>query len=627
MPLVQKAGVAPEILDSVLAKLKESELSRDLSTEEQRIGQALGQIRENFVSGLLNDMAKEIPLTDKGMHQTWVNQIANQTVNPLYYFKPVSLLQPGVEDITSIVGILQRSLSTGNTVKAAGSGHSYSNVATTPDFFIDTHALNRVADRGNPIRGQLTQNILKAGSLMLADEPTNWPDYNPEANRALFETEAGIKICDLNNALCNRGVGLMNMGGYDGQTIMGAISTSTHGSGITLPPFPDMLRSLVLVTTGKWNGTTISGGADHKGVYIYRIEPSNGITDPTRYNDPDIALIQDDDCFNSVICNMGCMGVVYSIVLEVMQKYWLSETRTITTLDKVMAMLSSSAGSPGALPTALVGTRNLEVLVHPYPMKGLEVVEMDPTKPAETYYPYFKCLVTERHIVPEGTVSPDTKPRDFLVQLMSLFKLSFEVTVTLLNTFPKLTPAIINTALSGLTDQNYVQIYWKIYDLGLNGDAGFATEIGFALEDGHGGYTNQNFKAAVDKIHRIAQNARINGEQYQTSPFSLRFVKSSNAHLSMMQGINTCMIEMDMITGTYGGPEIMMRYQNNMYDIGGRPHWGLEFDNLSGANNMIGNMYPKLNTWMAVYNQFNSKGTFNNRFTDRVGFTKHNFVR
>jgi hypothetical protein len=321
------------------------------------------------------------------------------------------------------------------------------------------------------------------------------------------------------------------------------------------------------------------------------------------------------------------MGVVYSIVLEVMQKYWLSETRTITTLDKVMEMLSSPAGSPGALPTALQQTRNLEVLVHPYPMKGLQVVEMDTKQPAETYYPYFKCLVTERHIVPEGTVSPDTKPRDFLVQLMSLFKLSFELTVTLLNTFPKLTPAIINTALSGLVDKDYVQVYWKIYDLGLNGNAGFATEIGFALEDGKGGYTNKNFKAAVDKIHRIAQNARVNGEQYQTSPFSLRFVKSSNAHLSMMQGINTCMIEMDMITGTYGGPEIMMRYQNNMYDLGGRPHWGLEFDNLSGANNMIGNMYPNLNKWMAVYNQFNSKGTFNNGFTDRVGFTKHNFVR
>lgn len=623
IPSEKSTVIEPEVLKSVLEILKQSTLGAVLSEEEQK----LEEFKEEFIHRHLSELSQEVPLSNTGMHKTWKNQIANQVVEPLYYFKPTGLMSNTQGDPNTVVGILQRSLITGNTVKAAGSGHSYSDVATTPDFFVDTHSLNAPSDSTNPIVGQLQQSVLKAGSLPLAIQNMTWPNYDPENNRALFETEAGIKICDLNNLLCARNVGLMNMGGYDGQTIMGAISTSTHGSGITLPPFPDMLRSLVLVTTGKWNGTTIGGGADLGGVYMYRIEPANGITDPTKYNDPNIALIQDDDCFNSVICSMGCMGIIYSIVLEVMQKYWLSETRTLTTLDKVMDMLSSPAGSPGELPTALQQVRNLEVLVHPYPMKGLSVVEMDPSQPPETYYKYFKCLVTERHIAPEGPPSPNSKPRSFIVQLMSMFKLSFELTVSLLNTFPKLTPAIINTALSGLVDKDYLQVYWKIYDLGLNADAGFAAEIGFALEDNNGKYTNEHFKAAVNKIHMVAQNARVNGLQYQTSPFSLRFVKSSNAHLSMMQGMNTCMIEMDMITGTYGGPEIMMRYQNNMYELGGRPHWGLEFDNLSGANNMIGTMYPQLGTWMNVYNQFNSKGTFNNRFTDRVGFTKHEFVR
>lgn len=620
-----KTVVDPATLKSVLDTLRESELNNAplVRQEHQKMSHA------ELVDQQLNAMVKEVPLTKKGMHQTWKNQIANQVVQPLYYFKPNTMYREGFEDITTIVGILQKALRTGNTVKAAGSGHSYSDVATTPDFFIDTHDLKQISSTTNPIEGQLTQDMLKVGKPTLAVEKMEWKNYKPEDNRALFETEAGITISALNNALCDREVGLMNMGGYDGQTIIGAISTSTHGSGITLPPFPDMVRSLILVTTGKWDGETISGGPAQEGVYMYRIEPTDGITDPNKYHDPLIQLIQDDDCFNSVICNMGCMGVIYSVVLEVMQKYWLSETRTLTTLDKVMEMLSSPDGKPGTLPTALDAVRNLEVLVHPYPMKGLKVVEMDPNEPPETYYPYFKCLVTKRHITltPGGESPPNSKPRNFLVQLMSHFKLSFELTVALLNSHPRLTPAIINTALSGLVDKNYVRLYWQIYDLGLNKDAGFATEIGFALRDANGGYTKENFKNAVDKIHRIAQNARINGLQFQTSPFSLRFVKSSKANLSMMQGMDTCMIEMDMITGTYGGPEIMMRYQNNMYDLGGRPHWGLEFDNLSGANNMIATMYPELATWMNVYNQFNSEGTFNNRFTDRVGFTKHDFVR
>ena len=87
------------------------------------------------------------------------------------------------------------------------------------------------------------------------------------------------------------------------------------------------------------------------------------------------------------------------------------------------------------------------------------------------------------------------------------------------------------------------------------------------------------------------------------------------------------MIEMDMVTGTYGGYETMLRYQNSMYQLGGRPHWGLEFDHLTGSNGLIKKLYPKLDDWLAVYRQFNSKGTFNNSFTDRVGFTESGFVR
>ena len=58
------------------------------------------------------------------------------------------------------------------------------------------------------------------------------------------------------------------MGGYDGQTIAGVISTSTHGSGIRFGPITDDVRSLDIVA---------SGGA------LYRIEPADGITDPAAF--------------------------------------------------------------------------------------------------------------------------------------------------------------------------------------------------------------------------------------------------------------------------------------------------------------------------------------------------------
>jgi len=546
--------------------------------------------------------------TGVGQRQTWANQIANQTVQPLTIFRPQSLNQ--TSDPQSLQVILARALATGCVVKAAGSGHSYSDVATTSDFFIDTHGLNQLANASTPITGQLSPTVLRS-PLPLAFGPVQFPGYDPEQHHALVEMEAGITIRALNPELEQWNLGLCNMGGYDGQTIVGAISTSTHGSGISLGPFSDMVRSLVLATTGAWNGPVISGGGPQQGVYYYRIEPSNGITDPTKYQDPLIALIQDDDCFNAAICSMGCFGVIYSVVLEVMQMYYLSETRTLTTLAAVMQSLTPNPSNPGQLPNVLLQTRNYEVLIHPYPLSWLSVVPMDPNAPPATYYSSFLCLTTERNIVPPPAVPKKrTNLPSFLAILINV----------LLDQEPSLIPDVITLSLLTQIDQNFIGASYDVYNLGLAGNFGFAAEIGFPLGQ-PGAYSNASFQAAIDKIHLIAQTARVEGSQYQTSPFSLRFVKASAAQLSMMQGQDTAMIEMDMVTGTYGGAEIMYRYETNMYPLGGRPHWGLEFDFLTGNNDLLRRMYPNLSRWLAVYQQFNALHTFDNSFTQRMGFT------
>lgn len=546
--------------------------------------------------------------TGTGPRQTWANQIANQRVQPLSIYRPVSL--DAASDPQSIQALLTRALATGCAVKAAGSGHSYSDVATTPDFFVDTHGLNRLASEASPIAGQLSAAVLRS-PLPLALGPLTFNSYDPEQNHALVEMEAGITIRALNPALESRNLGLMNMGGYDGQTIVGAISTSTHGSGIGLGPFPDMVRSLVLATTGPWKGQVLSGGGSQKGVYYYRIEPKNGITDPAKYSDPIIGLIQDDDCFSATICNMGCFGVIYSIVLEVMQMYYLSETRSLSNLAEVMQALAPNPANPRNMASVLQETRNYEVLIHPYPMSWLSVVSMDPNAPPSNYYSSFHCLVTKRNIAPPP-VTPKTRPQmpSFLAILINL----------LIDKEPELVPNIITLSMVTLLDQDFVGKSYDIYNLGLGGNFGFAAEIGFSAESS-GSYSNAGFQAAINKIHLIAQTSRVEGSQYQTSPFSLRFVKSSGALLSMMQGRDTAMIEMDMVTGTYGGAEVMYRYETNMYPLGGRPHWGLEFDSMSGSNGLLSRLYPELARWLAVYRQFNALGTFDNSFTQRVGFS------
>ena len=408
---------------------------REITTE---LLKPLGKVTAGSPTELV---AGELEPNQTGPRQTWKNQLANQVVQPLFVFYPRSLNDPA--DNQSITAIFARALLTRSLVKAVGSGHSYSDVASTPDFLINTHGLNRVADLANPIAGQLKPDELRS-TLPLALSPINWPNYDPEKNRALFETEAGITIRDLNKSLESRNLGLMNMGGYDGQTIIGATSTSTHGSGITLGPFPDMVHSLVLATTGTWDGKTFGGKDPQNGVALYRIEPADGITDPKIYSDPVIQLIQDDDCFRAVICSMGCFGVIYSVVFEVMQMYWLEENRTLTTLRDVIEQLRPNPQNPDHLPDALINLRHFEVLVHPYPVKDGEVVEMDPDEPAETYYPYFQCLITARNIVPRpDSIFGSSGHRNIIAQFLSQFDFTFEVLVAVFNRFPSIIPEAI----------------------------------------------------------------------------------------------------------------------------------------------------------------------------------------
>src|SRR3989441_2694434 len=78
--------------------------------------------------------------------------------------------------------------------------------------------------------------------------------------------EAGIRLRELNAHLDAHGLALSNMGGYDGQTVAGVISTSTHGSGIGFGPLPEQIRSLDVVAGGGAGCPIQRSGEDTAGI-------------------------------------------------------------------------------------------------------------------------------------------------------------------------------------------------------------------------------------------------------------------------------------------------------------------------------------------------------------------------
>jgi FAD/FMN-containing dehydrogenase len=488
------------------------------------------------------------PSGDVGLlRQTWLNCIGNLVVNPLRLYRPTTLAE--------LRSVIQQAAAHRCKVRAVGSGHSFTDVATSPDFLIDTHGLNHTL--------ALEQDVLR----------------DSVATRALFETEGGILVRDLNEALWDAGLGLINMGGYDGQTLMGVVSTSTHGSGIAFGPLCSFAVSMTLVASG---GRTV------------RIEPTDGITDPARWQvkHPDIELVQDDDTFYAAQVGIGCMGVVYSLILQVRERYWMKEERTLSTWTQVKQDLQAGK--------VLSENRHYEVLVNPYVTNGEHT-----------------CLVTRRNPQPEPTVPPEQLPRrNFLVEMFARFPGTGPLLVGLINSAPDLTPSIIDAAMQSLAVE-YIDRSYRVFNIGAANDApAYGSEIGFRL----GTHID-----AVERILEIAAQGQSVGKAYLTSPFSLRFVKASPAFMSMMYGDDTCMIEFPMLDNTIGGKELLRRIETEMYAFGGRPHWGLL--NFLCGNDLLPAMYPQFERWLQVLRQFNSDGAFDNAFTDRCGISRRTFVR
>jgi L-gulono-1,4-lactone dehydrogenase len=98
-------------------------------------------------------------------------------------------------------------------VKVAGTGHSFTDIACTDGVMIDMSGMRRVLSvDGNEVT-----------------------------------VEAGITLHDLGEELRSRGLAMENQGDVDPQTLAGAISTATHGTGARFGNLPSQVAGMRLV--------------------------------------------------------------------------------------------------------------------------------------------------------------------------------------------------------------------------------------------------------------------------------------------------------------------------------------------------------------------------------------------
>jgi FAD-linked oxidoreductase len=143
----------------------------------------------------------------KGNLGGWRNWAGDQTC------RPAEMAHPGSRD--ELGAAIAAAAAAGRKVSVAGSGHSFTEAAMTDGTMVRVEALRGVID-ADPASG-----LVKVGG--------------------------GTVLADLNEELARLGLAMENLGDIDRQTIAGAISTGTHGTGIRLRNISAQVEGLELV--------------------------------------------------------------------------------------------------------------------------------------------------------------------------------------------------------------------------------------------------------------------------------------------------------------------------------------------------------------------------------------------
>lgn len=193
----------------------------------------------------------------------FINWGQNIQCRPTAYFQPET-----EEEIQSLVQQYSK-------IRMVGSGHSWSPLCETDGVNISLDSF---------------QNILHVDRL-----------------RGLVTAQAGIKMWQLNKSLHSMGLALENQGSIDQQSIAGAVSTGTHGSGIRFPILADQLHEIKMI---KADGSTL---------VIHREK--------------------DRELFQAVGVNLGCLGIITEVTLRVKPAFNLRDLTTTkdfsTTIEEI----------------------------------------------------------------------------------------------------------------------------------------------------------------------------------------------------------------------------------------------------------------------------------------------------
>ncbi|MFD6754706.1 MULTISPECIES: D-arabinono-1,4-lactone oxidase [Micromonospora] len=202
----------------------------------------------------------------------WSNWAGNQ-------HSTATVLRPTT--VTEVVEQVRSAAEAGARIRPVGSGHSFTPVAV-----------------GDGSRMDL------AGLAI---------DVQVDVDRRLVTVPAGMTLRQLNALLASHGLALPNLGDIDAQTVAGAISTGTHGTGAAYGGLATFVAALTLVTG---TGEVLHCSAD-----------------------------EHPDVFDAARISLGALGVLVEVTLRCVDAFVLRAHERPAALDAVLADLPDLIGT------------------------------------------------------------------------------------------------------------------------------------------------------------------------------------------------------------------------------------------------------------------------------------------
>ncbi len=203
----------------------------------------------------------------------WTNWGRNQRVAPRQVLR--------ARDAGEIADTVKHAARDGLRIKVVGSGHSFTGIAVARDV-----------------------------QLSLAASTS---DVRIDAGRGTVTVPAGLSLRELNPLLWQHGLSMTNLGDIDAQTVAGAISTGTHGTGLRYRGLADQVRGLKIVL------------ADGSVVCCSRAERP--------------------ELFSSARLGLGALGILATVTLQCEPAYHLRAREQPLPLAEVISRIDEFAES------------------------------------------------------------------------------------------------------------------------------------------------------------------------------------------------------------------------------------------------------------------------------------------